>query len=523
MLLCPYLIFSQVGIKTTNPKAQLHIVASDSLLPLNTDGLIIPRIDEFPAVNPTIAQDGMLAYVTGAGSVSSGFYYWQQSIPAWVPFVKKIDDLLDGKSDNDGTDNGSSIFLGINSGAADDATDNKNIGIGFNSLESNTSGENNIGIGVNTLTNNTTGRNNTAVGSSALRNNTTGESNVAFGNLSLVKNIAGLNNVGFGNQTLRLNVYGNNNTALGDYAGKSLDFDSVTTNNNDNNVFVGSGAGNSDVTAQQNVYIGSLAGGGDYDAVNVSGTAENKSGNIFIGYRSGYDETGSNKLYIENSDNDSDNALIYGEFDNNILRTNGELQIGNPSTTGYAFPTADGTANQILVTDGNGQLSFQNNTPLSSFSLVRARMTASQTLVDGSQKLLFNTTDFDLNGEFDTATNSFIADNQGYYSISAKFSTDTQTNTTTYTLGIYVNGALYESFTQNHSGSGRVTRQIYAIVELSANDTVYIGVDTTATGAGTSVLNNNTRTTFTIERIRQIINFIKTKNPIHLNRIFFLF
>lgn len=36
------------------------------------------------------------------------------------------------------------------------------------------------------------------------------------------------------------------------------------------------------------------------------------------------------------------------------------LTVGNPSTTGYRFPLADGTALQILQTDGNGQISFVN-------------------------------------------------------------------------------------------------------------------------------------------------------------------
>ncbi len=56
--------------------------------------------------------------------------------------------------------------------------------------------------------------------------------------------------------------------------------------------------------------------------------------------------------------------MIYGEFgtDNtttgNILRINGELQLGTNASNRYAMPTADGTANQILQTDGSGQISF---------------------------------------------------------------------------------------------------------------------------------------------------------------------
>jgi hypothetical protein len=77
---------------------------------------------------------------------------------------------------------------------------------------------------------------------------------------------------------------------------------------------------------------------------------------VLIGYEAGNAETGSNKLYIENSN--STTPLIYGEFDNDILRVNGTLQVNDPSSTGYAFPTATGTLGQVLEVDANGDLIF---------------------------------------------------------------------------------------------------------------------------------------------------------------------
>ncbi len=74
---------------------------------------------------------------------------------------------------------------------------------------------------------------------------------------------------------------------------------------------------------------------------NVSG-----SNNIFLGVQAGYNETGRNKLYIENSN--SATPLIYGEFDNDLLRINGTLDINNA----FTFPIVDGTAGQVLQTDG---------------------------------------------------------------------------------------------------------------------------------------------------------------------------
>ena len=61
--------------------------------------------------------------------------------------VSKIDELSDGKSDNDGSEDGSSLFLGIDAGLNDDGSDNKNIGIGFEALLNNTTGTINNAIG----------------------------------------------------------------------------------------------------------------------------------------------------------------------------------------------------------------------------------------------------------------------------------------------------------------------------------------------------------------------------------------
>ena len=68
---------AQVGINTTTPNAQLEIKSSDQANPTNTGGLIIPKIDVFPATNPAAAQQGMMVYLTTTVGVNSpGFYYW---------------------------------------------------------------------------------------------------------------------------------------------------------------------------------------------------------------------------------------------------------------------------------------------------------------------------------------------------------------------------------------------------------------------------------------------------------------
>lgn len=75
---------AQVGIGTTSPSASLDIQSSNQATPSNTDGLLIPKIDEYPASNPGANQDGMLVYVTGNGAPAKGFYYWDNATTTWV-------------------------------------------------------------------------------------------------------------------------------------------------------------------------------------------------------------------------------------------------------------------------------------------------------------------------------------------------------------------------------------------------------------------------------------------------------
>ena len=77
------LTYSQVGINNTSPNAVLDIQASNQTSPSNTDGILIPKVDEFPATNPTINQDGMLIYNTGNGAPLKGFYFWNNSTSSW--------------------------------------------------------------------------------------------------------------------------------------------------------------------------------------------------------------------------------------------------------------------------------------------------------------------------------------------------------------------------------------------------------------------------------------------------------
>ena len=97
-----------------------------------------------------------------------------------------------------------------------------------------------------------------------------------------------------------------------------------------NNTTIGRAALYNNTTGSSNVAIGHLAG---YS--NVTG-----SNNVFIGNRAGLNETGSNTLYIDNSDTDT--PLIKGDFVANELTINGSMTV-----------TGSLTADVINDTGGN--------------------------------------------------------------------------------------------------------------------------------------------------------------------------
>lgn len=83
----------------------------------------------------------------------------------------------------------------------------------------------------------------------------------------------------------------------------------------DFNVSIGKRSGYHNATGSNNVDVGFEAGEGT--------VGNNKSGCVHIGYQAGAANNTSNRLYIDNSNTAS--PLIYGEFDNDILRFNAAL------------------------------------------------------------------------------------------------------------------------------------------------------------------------------------------------------
>ena len=112
-------------------------------------------------------------------------------------------------------DGGNSVFIGTGAGLNDNATDNKNVGIGYQALYNNATGDQNIATGYHALYSNSSGYGNVANGYLALYNNTVGQDNIASGSYALNSNTTGDYNIASGLSALRNNTTGNYNVAIG--------------------------------------------------------------------------------------------------------------------------------------------------------------------------------------------------------------------------------------------------------------------------------------------------------------------
>ena len=114
----------------------------------------------------------------------------------------------------------------VTSGRFDDTA------LGFQALESNTTGVENTATGTATLPANTTGNNSTATGAFALNSNTSGSGNTADGVVALFDNTIGFGNTAVGASALGGNTTGNSNIGIGANAGAG-----VTTGSNNIDIF----------------------------------------------------------------------------------------------------------------------------------------------------------------------------------------------------------------------------------------------------------------------------------------------
>jgi len=266
---------------------------------------------------------GTVASATNATTVSNGVYTTgSYANPSWITSLdaSKITGSTDNKIGSNTTNyvprwNGSQLVSGIIQDTGSAATVNGHLtaagpiwstsgGIKFPDGTTQTTAV----TGVSTATN-------SYFGQDAGRVNT-GTNDTFLGSGAGYANTSGGLNTFVGNDAGRSNVGGTANTFMGHEAG-------YYNQDGNWNVFIGKGAGYNNSHGSTNVAIGAFAG------------RDNETGykNVFLGPNAGAAETGSNKLYIDNCAVMDELSrcvpLIYGEFDNRVVKVNGALFIAS--------------------------------------------------------------------------------------------------------------------------------------------------------------------------------------------------
>ena len=179
---------------------------------------------------------------------------------------------------------------------------------GANSVGNASYGCQNVAVGYRALWQNTSGYTNIAIGSTALQANTDGCNNIAIGSPAMLRNTSGQFNVAIGGHSLHWNCTGSDNVAVGELALNAV--------RGSRNVGIGSGALWESTNTNNNIAIG-------YGALqNLTGGT---GSNVAIGYCAGNSVTSAtNRLYIANC---ASCNLIYGEFDNKMVRICGSMCI----------------------------------------------------------------------------------------------------------------------------------------------------------------------------------------------------
>ena len=216
-------------------------------------------------------------------------------------------------------------YIGYDSGNSGNASNNTFVGYGTGNV--NTTGSDNTFMGYQAGVANTIGTHNTFIGSGAGIANTEGIANIFLGAVSGQSNTTGIYNAFMGYGAGASNTIGYNNTFLGIGAG-------LSNVGGADNTFIGYHSGYNNTTGASSTILGYQAG--------YSNTTGDR--NVFLGYQAGYYETGSNKLYIDNSSTTA--PLIYGDFSNDILAVNGQLGVG--TTTPYSKLTVWGDSTSGL-------------------------------------------------------------------------------------------------------------------------------------------------------------------------------
>jgi len=216
---------------------------------IKLSGLSYPTADG--TANQVIQTNGsgVLSFATVSGSGSPG------GSDTYVQFNDSGSFGGDaGLTYNKTTDTLSVNGISVGRGAASVST---NTAVGYQALNTNTTGTESVAFGYQALNANTTGSNNTAVGYTALATNNTGGTNTAVGYQALNLNTTGSGNVSVGRNAGKRITTGSQNICIGDSPGDYVNY--LTTGSN--NILIGFGTASSGTGSTNEIVISTPLGG----------------------------------------------------------------------------------------------------------------------------------------------------------------------------------------------------------------------------------------------------------------------
>ncbi len=185
----------------------------------------------------------------------------------------------------------------------------------------------------------------------SLSSGSSSSANVFIGTSAGYYTTDGYQNIFMGHKSGYNNTIGNSNTFVG-YAC------ALEQTNTQKNTFFGSESGRFHTNGNDNVFIGAYSGYHNQDGKSntfvgtFSGDNSNTSGSVLLGNYAGYAIEKDNVLMIANDDTNA--SLIYGEFDNRMLRVNGTMEVNSTKIdisggdeTEWAYPALTMTASDL--------------------------------------------------------------------------------------------------------------------------------------------------------------------------------
>lgn len=434
-LLFLFTLKAQVGVGNTDPQASLDITASSATSPANNDGILIPRMSNFPSA-PGSTRDGILIFYTGSGADGKGFYYWDDTASNWIKIVSG------SLNDNDWTVSGNNIYRDLNTARTligtntpgnynltvtnnSNTIDIGNINSGVDAMVINKDHNAGNGLVVNQNGTNSTGNKSAIVGTNDLNNF---RADIAFSEHNLFQT-AGVYvtnpNVTYSEASGFLYRIDQPTLRAGNFYGSWMDMNI--------NVNVGALYG----------YKSDIEGAGNASRYGFYTSVPSSSGGTHYGLYSEVLKAGSYAGYFS-----------------------GAVSIGTTSVNHYSLPSFRGNNGDIMQIDNLGQVNFVN-----------------------ASTVFTNTDNQNISGSGLSGTNLTIGIQNGSNEIVNVSSLDQSTEVTTNAANILINTS---DINNNTSDINTNANNIILNTTAINNNTSDISFNTSNIGNNTTTITNNT-------------------------------